>query len=357
MELSFLQDAWRSPWLRPLNDISAIDDLLARVHPTWALGRIKARVVQIVRETPDTRTFVLHPNRSWPGSKSGQHVALEVEIDGVRHQRSYSLSGAPGSARVASITVKRQPAGKVSNWLHDHLHAGDVVTLGRPAGAFVLPAPLPERLLMLSAGSGITPLMSMLRDLHQRGFAGDVAFVHVCRTRADAIFGDELATLAETWPRLTLHTRVSGETGRLDAGTLARLVPDHAARHTLLCAPQEFMAMVREHWHARGLAHRLQCEQFTVPARPVSPGEAVEVRCVRSERVFDVAGSGALLAEAERAGLHPRYGCRMGICHTCQCVKQSGTVENLLTGQISSEPNQRIQLCISRARSDLVLEL
>jgi ferredoxin-NADP reductase len=281
---------------------------------------------------------------------------VEVEIDGVRHRRTYSLSAATAPGRTTAITVKRHAGGLVSNWLHDRLAPGDVLSLGAPAGSFVLPRPLPERLLMLSAGSGVTPLMSMLRDLHQRDYAGSVAFVHVCRDRANAIFGDELAALAERWPVLTLRTCYSAAAGRLDVAALARLVPDYATRHTLLCGPEAFMATFREHWRARGL-DRLQYERFGVAAPAAAPGKAVEVRCLRSERVFEAPGAAALLVEAERAGLRPPYGCRIGICHTCQCTKQSGTVENLLTGDVSSEPGERIQLCISRARSNLVLEL
>ncbi len=351
---------WRGAWLKPLNDIDAIDDLLARVHSTWSLGRIKARVVRVIEEAPDTRTFVLRPNRNWPGFRAGQHVLVDVEIGGVRHQRSYSLSAAPTAGRRLAITVKRQPGGKVSNWLHDQVDAGDVLVVGAPSGDFVLPEPVPGRLLMLSAGSGITPLMSMLRDLHARGHAGDVAFVHVCRRRDEAIFGRELERLAATWPSLRLQLHVSGDVGRLDVDSLARRVPDYAERHTLLCGPQGFMATFQRHWRARGLEDHLQVEHFGVPLpslADISGDAGFAARCARSERVFTTRGGAPLLVEAERAGLQPRYGCRIGICHTCQCVKRSGTVENLLTGKVSAEPGEQIQLCITRARSDLVLDI
>ena len=355
--MALLHRLARSPWLRPLNDVAALDDVLGQIHPTLAFGGIKARVAAVLRETPDTCTFVLEPNWRWPGSLAGQHVQLTVEIDGVRHQRTYSLSDAPTAAREVHVTVKRRSDGRVSTWLHDHLRVGCVVALSPPSGDFVLPDPPPPRLLMVSAGSGITPLMSMLRDLARRRWTGDVVFVHACRTRADAIFGDELAALARRWPALSLHMRYSSESGRLDADALAALVPDSARRHTLLCGPAAFMSAVRAHWHARGLAGRLQWEHFGLPAAVAPPGAAVAVRCLRSERTFDTTGSEPLLLCAERAGLQPRHGCRVGICHTCQCVKRSGVVENLLTGRVSSEPDEPIQLCISRARSDLVLEM
>jgi ferredoxin-NADP reductase len=350
---------WTSPWLHPFNDLTAIDDLLAQIHPTWSLGRIKARVLAVQVETSDTTTFVLRPNRHWPGFQPGQHVGVEVEIAGVRHQRRYSLSAAPGRDRVIAITVKRQASGKVSNWLHDHLRPGHALTLDAPAGDFTLPNPLPARLLMLSAGSGITPLMAMLRAVVGDAARLDLAFVHVARRPAEAIFASELAHLAATRPGLGLHHHYSETSGRFDAAALARLVPDYGERPTLLCGPAAFMATFRDHFAARGLVSQLSLESFGTPiaGTAASPASALEVRCTRSERLFTADGSVPILMAAERAGLRPRSGCRMGICHTCSCVKQSGTVENLLTGAVSSEPGERIQLCISRAHTDLTIDL
>jgi len=346
-----------SPWLRPLNDLDAVDDLLAQVHPTWALGRIKARVEEVREEAPGVRSFLLRPNRRWPGFAAGQHVAVSIEIDGVRHDRSYSLSSAPAD-RLLRITVKRQPGGLVSNALHDRLAAGDVVELSPPAGEFVLPPALPAKLLLLSAGSGITPVQSMLRDLRRRDPRRDVVFVHVCRTPRDAIFADELAELAAAMPGLRLLTHATAERGRPGAGAIAALVPDFAERHTSLCGPASFMATIEAHWQAEGLAHRLACERFTGPElRGRAAGAPVRVRATRSGRVFTTTGERPLLVEAERAGLSPKHGCRMGICRTCRCRLASGSVENLRTGEVTTEPGRLIQLCVSAARTDLELEL
>jgi len=346
-----------SPWLRPLNDVGAIDDLLAQVHPTWSLGRIKARVVEIRDEAPEVRSFVLQPNRRWPGFAAGQHVTVSIEIGGVRHHRSFSLSSAP-SDRWLRLTVKRNPSGRVSNALHDRIAPGDAIELSPPAGTFVLPVPLPEKLSMLSAGSGITPVLSMLRELARRDPARDVVFVHVCRTPGDALFAAELSEIAAAMPALRLVTHVTAERGRLDADGIAALVPDLAERQTFLCGPASFMAMVEARFERDGLAHRLACERFGGPvARRRTAGAPVQVRATRSQRAFATTGEQPLLFEAERAGLAPKYGCRMGICRTCRCRMTRGTVENLRTGALHSEPGERIQLCVSVACSDLELEL
>jgi ferredoxin-NADP reductase len=349
---------FESPWLRPFNDVAAIDDLLGALHPTWSLGRIRARVVAIRDETADAKTFTLRPNRRWPGFRAGQHVGLEVDIAGVRHRRRYSISSAPGRDRCFAVTVKRQPHGLVSGWLHDWLAVGDVLTLAAPDGDFVLPRPLPTRILLLSAGSGVTPMMAMLRDLARRATRTEIAFVHVTRDPAQVIFGTELRAFAKNVASLTLHVHASARDGRFDAATLARLVPDWHARPAWLCGPAAFMTAMEASWRAAGARSQLRMESFGAPLAPTASGSATgEIRCTRSERVFTTDGSTPLLVAAERGGLRPRYGCRMGICHTCTCVKRSGTVEDLRTGEISSEPGERIQLCVTRAHGDCTLEL
>src|SRR5579885_3270508 len=308
--------ALASPWLRPLNDADAHDDLLALANPLWSVRAWRARVVRVIDETPDARTFVLRPNRRWGGFVAGQHVCVAIAIDGVRHERAYSLSSRPGEPTIA-VPVQRQP------------------------------------------GSGITPVRSILRDLHARRPATDVVLVHSCRTPQDAIFRRELVALARTWPALRLEFVFTAEAGRLDRTRLTRLVPDWAARTTFLCGPVAFMEMVREMWREAGAEGRLRSESFTGPAPAGNPAAlaTATVTCVRSGAVFAAAADRPLLVEAERSGLRPRHGCRMGICHTCLCRKVSGTVENLVTGAVSSAPNTMIQLCICAARSDLTLAL
>jgi ferredoxin len=177
------------------------------------------------------------------------------------------------------------------------------------------------------------------------------------------IFGEELADLAERHPGLQLIVRTDDEAGRplgFDEGDFAALVPDFAARTTYLCGPGALMERVEKLWHCAGASTHLSRERFAPPARLVgarAPLAGVGVRLARSERRVTAAGEGALLEQLERAGERPANGCRIGICHTCTCRKHSGTVENLLTGEVSSEPDQDIQLCISVPRSDLDLDL
>ncbi|HVT36107.1 MAG TPA: FAD-binding oxidoreductase, partial [Nevskiaceae bacterium] len=164
---SGLQAALASAWLRPLNDATALDEVLSWIDPALTLATIKARVGAIIDETADTKTFVLQPNRHWRGHAAGQHVQVQLDIRGVRTQRTYTISSAPGGDGIA-ITVKRQ--GRFSTHLHERVRVGDVLTLSAAAGNFVLPDVLPEKILMISGGSGITPVMAMLRELAARRY-------------------------------------------------------------------------------------------------------------------------------------------------------------------------------------------
>jgi ferredoxin-NADP reductase len=334
---------------------------LDQVAPGRSLTETRARVVQVIAETADMKTFVLRPNRRWTGHRAGQYTTVDVEIDGVRVRRCYSLSSAPGQ-RLA-ITVKRVAGGRVSTWMHDHLGVGDVLVLGAAAGDFVLPDPAPARLLLLSGGSGATPVMSILRDLAAGDAVRDVVYVHHARTRADVPFGADLRALAARHPglRVVLELDDGPDGPGFDEARLRRRVPDLAERATFLCGPPGLMARVAAMYDAAGLGDRLTSERFVAaaPVSPVADGDAqiVTVRLGRTGTHFAATSAAPLLDQIERAGGSPAHGCRMGICHSCTCRKRTGAVRNLITGAVSDAPDEDIQLCISVPQSDVELSL
>jgi ferredoxin-NADP reductase len=335
---------------------------MGELDPVLSLRELRARVVEVVEETRHTKTFVLRPNAAWRGHQAGQYTSVEVEIDGVRVRRCYSISSAPEEGLV-SITVKRVPGGRVSTWLHENLRVGHILRLGTSAGDFVLPPEAPGKLLLLSGGSGITPVMSMLRDLAKHDSIRDVVFVHHARSHADVIFREELRDLAVRQPGLRLVLCLDDDATRpqgFDEAHFAKLVPDFRERSTFLCGPTPLMDRVERFWERMGASGLLELERFTPALRPlptVASADGVQVRLGRSARNVAAKGQGSLLEQLERAGERPAHGCRIGICHACKCRKQSGTVQNLVTGEVSSEPDEEIQLCISTPRSDLELDL
>ncbi len=350
--------ALQHPWVESIVRLSAVEDVLADLHPLLSLTQVRARIVKVIDETASAKTFVLTPNALWAGAAAGQFVRVRVEIDGRFVERAYSLCSAPGARRLA-FTVKRQEGGLVSNHLHDHAKVGGVLTISQAHGEFVLPEQLPAQMLLLSAGSGITPVMAMLRDLHQRQYQGDVVFLHVCRSQQDLIFAKQLQAIAADYAELGLMLHFDDSQGRFTPKALLQAVPDLAQRSTWMCGPAGLMDAVHAYWVDEALPLPLYSERFVgTPFLPTTaPGTPVNVEFAASGKRFTTVGVEPLLLQAERAGLTPKYGCRIGICRSCQCVKASGTVENLLTGEISSAPNELIRLCISTARSDVALDL
>lgn len=328
---------------------------LGELGSTWSSSAIRARVVAVVAETADTRSFVLAPNGRWPGHRAGQYVPIEVEIDGVRVRRCYSISsGASAPGDRITITVKRVVDGRVSGWLHDRLRPGTVIGLGHPAGEFVV-GDAHGPLLLVAGGSGITPVFAILRDLAARGDLRDVTLIHAARDRNAAIFDREIAEMASQQTGLRSIALRTASTGRIDAAALSELSPDLADREIFACGPPSLLAAVTQAAAAAGAADRVHVERFATAPIVAARGAAALVRLRGHSVVID--GRGTLLEQLERAGERPAHGCRIGICNTCRCRKRTGTVEDLTTGEVSSEPEQDIRLCVSVARSALELAL
>jgi ferredoxin-NADP reductase len=355
-----------APVLRPFLDEHVFDFYAGRLDPRLSLHRVLARVEAIRPEARGVLSFVLRPNRNWQGFRAGQHVQLSVEIDGVRHTRVYSPSNAPAADGTVTLTVKHHDGGRVSGHLHGHLAVGDVVELSQAFGDFVLADPVPPKLLMIAGGSGITPLMAMLRDLLARRADTDIVFAHYAPTPRDLIFADELVHLGAQHPNVHPHfvaTRMPAGpdslAGRFSGTHLDRIAPDAAGRHTLVCGPAGLLETVNALWRDRGYPDPPRGEAFTPQAVLAADTTAtnVVVRCVRSVRDIRGTSSVPLLVQVETAGVTARSGCRMGICHSCTCRKRSGAVKNLLTGMITTEPDEDVRLCISVPVSDVALDL
>ncbi len=346
----------RNPLLAPFNQPREWERLLSPIAATWSWSEPLARVVSVVDESPGVRSIWLRPNRRFAGFRPGQNLMLELDIDGVRHARCFSLSIAPRRDSLIRLTIRQQRDGRVTGAAHA-LKAGQVVRISQAQGSF---APKDDRqpLLLISAGSGVTPMMSLLLGMADNGSARDVVVLHCGRGSADTVFAAELTALSERWPRLALRLHDSDADGRLDSKTIVAAVPDWAQREALVCGPTDFMQMVSAHYAAAGRSNQLQCESFGRSPAAVDPLAAEHaVRIEKSEQLFTARAGQSLLEAAEAAGLTPKFGCRRGICRTCQCRKRSGSVLNLLTGQLSGPGDELIQLCVSTPQSAVELVL
>jgi stearoyl-CoA 9-desaturase NADPH oxidoreductase len=345
---------------------------LELINPLWSLEESRAVVTATRRETADTRTLTLRPTRSTASRcVAGQYVRVGVEVDGVRTTRCFSVSSSQHRADGQfQITVKAHADGRVSRLINEWARPGLVVTVSEPEGEFVLPTPRPERLLFICGGSGITPIMAMLRTLRDEGHRGRITVLNYVRGRADVIFGDELADLAarDGVEVTTVFTREDDAAGRDGAGGppltghlgrehLDRVAPDHTAATTYVCGPAGLIDSAGALWAEDDAEDRLHVERFHPPAFELPEDEATgTVRFTRS-RIQVPSDGRPLLDQAEAAGLSPEHGCRMGICRSCTRPKTAGLVRNVITGELSREPEEDIQICISAPAGDVDVDL
>ncbi|MGO1461919.1 MAG: ferredoxin reductase [Marinobacter sp.] len=359
---------WLGKQLFNRNDPAAFfDPLLEKLDPMLVQGHTPARVEQTVQETSDTRTFVLKPAARWPGFLAGQHVNICVETDGIQRTRTFSLSSSPelwAQQGLITLTIKRLPGGLVTNWMHDNLCCGAVISLGEAFGDFLLPEPH-RPALFIAGGSGITPVLSHLETMATRGFHAPVSLLYFVRSQQDAIAAERLKALESRYGPLTVSviaTHEKNEPRYLNSQDL-NSVPGLKARQVFLCGPKRLMDLASQLLHQHGVKDAdIQSTFFSIAAPALNPDLANhplggKVRFAKSSLETSSEGGVSLLEIAEASGLTPRHGCRMGICHQCSCRKTSGTVINRLTGKASGPGRESIQLCISIPHGPVAIDV
>jgi ferredoxin-NADP reductase len=324
-----------------------VDRYTELVDPMWT-SENRATVVRVRRSTPRAVTLWLAPNH--PISfKAGQYLTMTLEIDGRRHTRCYSPANAEDGPLI-ELTIARHDGGIVSQYLHRSARPGMAVGLSAAAGDFVLPTPRPRRLLLIAGGSGITPVMSMVRTLAERWSDVDVAVLHYVRTIDDACYREQLALLPDV---RVLYGCTRGPGGDLDGHLneehLATAMADPEAVY--VCGPPALVEAVRRHYPGA------VAESFA-PAPLVIPDSPTGGRITFTDSAIAATDDGRpLLDQAEAAGLTPQSGCRMGICHTCTRRKVRGVVRNLSTGAISTDDDEAVQICVSVPVGDVDIAL
>ncbi len=330
-------------------------DYLDVIDPLRSGAALRGRIQTITAQTADAATVLIKPGRGWQGHLPGQYVRIGIDVDGVRLWRAYSLTSGPRRDGLIAITVKAIPEGRVSNHIVRRARPGTVIQLDQATGDFHLPADAPRRVLFVTAGSGITPVMGMLRN--RLPDLPDVVVVHSAPTAADVIFGSELRDMAAAG-RIRLVERHTDSDGLLDPAELDLLVPDWAARQTWACGPTGLLDALEERWAGVGALERLHTERF----RPhvVVTGEGGTVSFARSGTVVDADGATPLLDAGEAAGVLMPSGCRMGICMGCVIPLESGAVRDLRSGVLTTAApgdGVKIQTCISAAAGPCSLDL
>ncbi|HET8564931.1 MAG TPA: ferredoxin reductase [Solirubrobacterales bacterium] len=335
------------------------DDYLELINPLWSTQELRGRIERIVHETPEAVTVLIRPGYEWMGHRPGQYLRIGVVVDGVHHWRAYSLTTDPGRPDgLIGITPKLVEAGKVSPYLVRAARPGDIVRLGGVEGTFVLPDPPPRRLLFISAGSGITPIMSMLRSLDRDGALDDAVHIHSSRTSEGVIFGQQLRELDCRCGGYRLHLRITGETGRFAPHELDQLCPDWRERQAFVSGPGEMLDALVSHWQEEGDPELLEMERF----QPVIGGDAVageggSIRFLGSGLEAECGGGTPILVAGEEAGAELPFGCRMGICHTCIGKLCKGEVRDLRTGEVHGQEGEMIRTCVNAPEGDVAIAL
>lgn len=335
------------------------DDYLELIDPLWSSRELRGRIERISPEADGAVSILIRPGFEWTGHLPGQYLRIGVVVDGVHHWRAYSLTTEPGRPDgCIGITPKLVPSGVVSPHLTQRARPGDVVRLGGVEGTFVLPTPLPRKTLFVSAGSGITPIMAMLRGLDRGDELTDVVHVHSARTADGVIFGERLRELATRRPGLRQHLQVTGEQGRLAPADLDRVCPDWRSRDAFASGPGEMLDQLRAHWQAEGDPALLRVERFQpIVGDGGTSAAGGRVRFLASGVEAECAGGTPILAAGEEAGARLPFGCRMGICHTCVGRLRSGAVRDLRTGEVHDAPNETVRTCVNAPEGEIEIEL
>lgn len=355
-------------------------------RPIFDPARDMLELIRVEDDAVDLRSFTFRAAGGGefsflPGQAITLTLPVTAEGTGITEgiPRTFTIASPPTRADTITVSVKAGAEGTATRWMHRELRPGALLKAVGPVGRFSLALRPARRIALISAGSGITPMMSMLRWLHDRGETTDVAFVHQARAPTAIPFRDELAALDRAMPNLSISLIVSrvpagegwsGYRGRLDRPLLTRMVPDLPRREIFCCGPHGFMDLVRAIAAAEGGApDRFHTETFhpqgQVPSVPASL--AGPVRSLVTENAFAISlgsrqfGASAddtIVEAAARSGLVIPTGCRSGLCGTCRLRLLSGQVEMKHQGGLSSKEERKgyVLACCSRPRSDLKLE-
>ncbi|NLD85505.1 MAG: iron-sulfur cluster-binding domain-containing protein [Actinomycetales bacterium] len=346
----------------------------------WSDDPTGATVLTVDRPVPDVTVLRLRMPAGVKRPEPGAALEVGVVVNGVVHRRHYSpVDAATRADGLATIAVRRHPGGIVSEFLWDEAAPGMRLLLGDPAGEMSLPQTRPADILLVSGGSGITPMLSIASTLASEGHCADrdtgtlgpdlaitpstqgrVAWLHYARRVEDVPFRDRLRELSRAGIDVQVIPTAEGTStwgldGHLTAAHLEAVAPWHPGATVFLCGPEGLATGLEDALGTDRFAEVLR-ERFTATVAEVPDTDGGAVTHVRSGVTAQNNGA-TLLEGAEAAGLNPQHGCRMGICHTCTAVRLSGATRDLRTGEVDSEPGCRVQICVSAPVGDVEIDL
>ena len=364
-QLGSIKSRFVSAYTRYLKKTGVIQDYIefmsCEIDPLFSRRRTAADVVNVKRETKNTVTLTLKPYRQWSGFVPGQYISVEVEVNGVRLKRNYSISSSERFFRDTGcfdITVKEVQEGRVSTYLNRTLTVRDVLCVSPAAGSFTATeyirggGSLNQSILFIAAGSGITPAMSMIEDIKEHNPALNFKLIYHVLSENEVVFAQRLSSLASLLPNFTFLPHYTNDEGFISPEQLRSDCADIADRAIFLCGPPGFMDAVISSAADLGVkSEQIKQESFgsSFPAlrRNSNANAKGTVHFFKSGKQVLSQGDKTLLELAELVGLNPKFGCRNGICFECKCQRGVGSVMNTITGKLIPEDQIQIQACIS----------
>ncbi len=367
--------SWLAQALTQQQSFSAyLQPLIQLAVPTWSTDAYRAQVIEIRDEMADMYSLVLKPetgflDRLWPSFQAGQFVELMVDKEGSRTSRCFSISSSPAyyeKTGLIELSIRIQQKGRITPWVRQNLKPGQLLNLSQPQGDFVLPENLlfsqqPGKLLFIAGGSGITPFRSMLHQFNSGSHKGlDVQLLYYSRDDQQVLFQQELQQLEKDYDGLTITFVDSERDGFICREHLQTYCSDYDQRTTYICGPSPMIQQARKVLTDLELAEeKIHFEYFGAAPVELDANQQGAILFQASEKTIFSSSDKVqtLLEQAEEEGIKPVSGCRIGVCHQCICKKKSGVVFNTRTQEYSDTGQQEIQLCISVAQGDVVLDL
>jgi ferredoxin-NADP reductase len=367
--------SWFSEALTQHSSFSAYFQPLVQMFvPSWSTDAYRAQVVGIRDEMADMYTLVLKPqtglfDRDWPSFSPGQFIELMIEKDGSRSLRCFSISSSPAyyeKTGFIELSIRIQQHGRITPWIRQSLAVGSLINISQAQGDFVLAQPQlfsqkPEKLLFIAGGSGITPFRSMLQQLHSRQHQGqDIHLLYYSRNDQQVLFQQEFQQLEKDYDGLSISFIDSEKDGFICREHLQAFCSDYYRRITYICGPSPMIQQARKVLAELDVANeKVHFEFFGAAPIELESSDASAVLFQASDKtvISEKSNPQSLLEQAEGQGIKPVSGCRIGVCHQCICKKKSGVVFNTRTQEYSDTGHEEIQLCVSVAQGDVVLDL
>lgn len=340
---------------------------------SWEINKNRAEVVYIKDEVSGVYTLGLKIKKGiidgrWSTFKSGQYIELNIEKDGRKMLRCFSISSSPShyiETGVIEITIRIQESGATTGWMKDNLKIRSIVNISKPKGDFTLPRDIvdetQEKLLFIAGGSGITPFRSMIYQLNKSVKSMDVNVIYYSSDVKNILFQEELSDLMRNNKGLNVEFIDSKTEGRISAQHIFEKCEDYDQRNIFICGPESMIndtkRLLIDELNIK--QSKIQFELFGAKKIEINDHQKSNVLFKNSDKtsLSEQGSIRTLLEQAESLGLNPLSGCRMGVCHQCVCTKKSGVVFNTLTQEYSDTGEEKVKMCVSVAQGSVVLDV